>query len=91
MPTTVDKIEVKVTNKIITSDVIRDGVKDAIREISYEEDQKLLMEKKRRVPNGIYSNTSQENPPIESGGELIPFDITDGERELLRMFYSKDD
>ena len=53
---------------------------------------KIEIEKKETViPDGIYSNTSQEEAPIESGGELIPFNLTDGERELLRMFYSKND
>lgn len=86
-----DKIEIKVTGKSITSEVIRDGVKSAIREIAYEDEQEKLFEKKKRKPEQIYSSISQEEPPIESGGELIPFNITDGEKEILRQFYSKSD
>ena len=85
------KIEVKVSGKNITSEVVRDGVKDAIREIAYEDEQEKILEKKRKTPEQVYSSISQEEPPIQSGGELIPFDITDGERELLRQFYSKSD
>jgi len=90
-PTTPDKIEVKVTGKSITSEVIRDGVKEAIREISYEDEQERLIAKKNKTPDMVYSSISQKKPVIESGGELIPFNITDGERELLRQFYGKSD
>ena len=89
--TTPGKVEVKVTGKSITSKVIRDGVKDAIREIAYEDEQERLFEKKRRVAEKIYNSAEAEELPIESGGELIPFDISDNEREILRQFYSKSD
>ena len=88
---TPDKIEVKVTGKNITSEVIRDGVKDAIREITYEDEQERLFEKKRRQPDIIYNSSELKEPIIESDGELIPFNIGDNEREILRQFYSKSD
>lgn len=89
--TSPDKVEIKVTERAITSEVIRDGVKSAIREITYEDEQERLFEKKRRVAEKIYNSAEAEELPIESGGELIPFDISDSEREILRQFYSKDD
>ena len=90
-PDTPDKIEVKVTNRNITSEVIRDGVKEALREISFEDEQERLLEKKRKTPETVYSSISQEELPINSGGELIPFNLTDRDKELLRMFYNKTD
>jgi len=91
IPSTPNKIEVRVTDRAITSEVIRDGVKSAIREITYEDEQEQLFEKKRRAPEQVYSSASQEEEPIESGGELIPFDLTEREKASLRMFYSKSD
>ena len=90
-PATPDKIEVKITGRNITSEVVRDGVKDAIREIAYEDDQEKILEKKRKTPESVYSSVSQKEPVIDSGGELIPFDLTEKEKESLRLFYGKGD
>ena len=84
-------IEVKVSNKNITSEVIRDGVKAALQEIVYEQEQEKIFEKKRRSPEYVYSSAELKEPIIKSNGELIPFNITDNERETLRQFYSSDD
>ncbi len=86
-----DKVEVNVSGRNITSEVVRDGVKDAIREIAFEDEQQKLIEKKKRVPEKVYSSSDQEELPINSGGELIPFDLTEKEKESLRLFYGEGD
>ena len=76
----------------ITPDVIRDGVKSALREINYEEQDDKLNKSRMEPPNYVYSTATHNDEFIkESGGDLIPFGLTDKERETLRMFYSKDD
>lgn len=79
--------EVKVVGRPITSEVVRDGVKDAIREISIEEEQRRSFEKKRRLPESVHHTGQQENRVPRSGGNLIPYGLTDQEKELLDMFY----
>lgn len=85
-----DKIQVKVDNKIINSDVIRDGVKSAIQEIIYENEQEKILTKKMRRPESFYinNNSSNDRPVKRSGGNLIPFNMTDEEKSVLEMFYS---
>ena len=90
-PTTPDKIEVKVTGKSITSEVIRDGVKEAIREISFEDEQERLIAKKNKTPDVVYSSTQQDEPVRKSGGNLIPYGLTESEKIALEMFYGNED
>ncbi len=57
-----------------------------------EENDKRLVEyaksKKKLMPTGgIHSSRELEDRPIRSGGELIPFGLSDAEKELLRDFY----
>ena len=85
-----DKIEVKVSGKSITSEVIRDGFKDAIREIAYEDEQERLIQKKNRPSEQIYSSYPKDEPVKNSGGNLIPFGLSSSEKEVLEMFYNKD-
>lgn len=40
-------------------------------------------------PLGLYSGIPDEGI-IRSGGELIPQNITDSEKDILRMFYNED-
>ena len=87
---TPNKIKIKIIERT-TSETIHGGVKSAIREITYEDEQEKLFEKKRKVPEQIYSSISQKKEHIDSGGELIPFDLTEKERESLKLFYSKSD
>jgi hypothetical protein len=83
-------IEVKVSGKSITSEVIRDGVKSAIQEIAYEEEQERIHDKKMKNPDHIISTTQQDEPVRKSGGNLIPYGLTDSERTVLEMFYDRD-
>lgn len=70
---------------------VREGVKSAIKELEEEKEQReLLMEKldEQHLPDRMMSSIPDEET-IRSGGELIPFNISDGEKELLRMFYNE--
>ena len=44
---------------------------------------------KRMPTGGIWSGRQVQDRPINSGGELIPFGISEGEKQLLRDFYDK--
>lgn len=86
-PPSTDKIEVKVSGKNITSDVIRDGVKSALQEISYEQEQEKIHERKLRTPEHMYSTSPQDTPVRRSGGNLVPYGLSDSEKAALEMFY----
>ena len=89
-PTEPGKVEVKVSGKNITSEVIRDGVKDAIREIAFEDEQQKQMEQKQRVAESIYSSFPKDEPVRNSGGNLVPYGLTEAEKEALEMFLGKE-
>ena len=41
--------------------------------------------------DSIYTtSTSRETPVKHSGGDLVPYGLSDHDRELLEMFYEKD-
>jgi hypothetical protein len=57
------------------------------------EAERLLVEyaKKhhKRIPDGgIWSSRETQDRPINSGGELIPFGISEAEKQILRDFYN---
>lgn len=79
------QISIKQSN--VTSEMIRDGVKDALREIKAENELEKTLEKKRRAPDHIYSTLTREEKPIKSDGDLIPIDLPEEDKEILRMFY----
>jgi hypothetical protein len=78
------------SDKSITPEIIRDGIRSALQEITYNEEQEKLHEKKMKSPDYIYS-TSHHDDPIISDGDLIPYGLTEKERTTLEMFYNKDD
>ena len=86
-PITADKIEVKVVGKSITADVIRDGVKNAIREIAQEDEQERLFDKKKKTAEQVYSSMPKDTPVRNSGGNLVPYGLSDSEKAILEMFY----
>ena len=56
------------------------------------ESDKLLVEyaikhNKRQPTGGVWSSREAHDKPINSGGELIPFGISDVEKQILRDFY----
>ena len=80
-------IEVKVSNKNITSEVIRDGFKDAIKELEFEKEKEKENRNMFKNPESMYSSTPQDEPVRHSGGNLIPFGLTESEKASLEMFY----
>lgn len=86
-PITSDKIEVKVSGKNITSDVIRDGVKSALQEMAFEKEQEKIHDKKMNRPENVYSSVPQDTPVRRSGGNLVPYGLSDDEKAALEMFY----
>ena len=91
LPSPEDRIEVKVSGgKTITSEVVRDGVKNAIREISYEDELEKSLQKKKFAAEQVYSSSPKDEPVRHSGGNLVPYGLTDSEKTVLEMFYEKD-
>lgn len=86
-----DKIQVKVQGNSVKVETIRDGVKAAMQELAYEKEQEALFIKKSKRAEHIYSNTNQSDAPVKhSGGNLVPFNLTDEEKEVMEMFYGND-
>jgi len=81
------KVHVTEKNVSISSAVIRDGVKSALREIQYEDERKKMETTTSRKPSGVYS-TNRPQEVTNSGGELIPFNLSDEDKKLLNMFYN---
>lgn len=44
---------------------------------------------KKMPTGGIWNGREVQDRPINSGGELIPFGLSDGEKQLLRDFYNE--
>lgn len=43
-----------------------------------------------KFPETIYSSNQKDNIVRKSDGDLIPFNLSDREKDLLNMFYSND-
>jgi hypothetical protein len=72
-------------------DSVKDGVKSAIKELEYEKEEgELLMQSISRENQGmgVFSSIKEEDP-IDTHGELIPNNLTDSEKDILRMFYNE--
>lgn len=57
------------------------------------EAEKLLVEyamkhNKRQPTGGIWSSREAQDRPINSGGELIPANLSSAEKQILRDFYN---
>jgi hypothetical protein len=81
--------KIKSFDNNITSDMIHDGVKSAMQEISYEEQVKKTNKRRTDIPTPIYS-TLQHDEPVVSDGDLIPYGLTEKEKATLEMFYNGD-
>lgn len=46
--------------------------------------------KERKYPEYIYNSNGGNIKVNDTGGELVPFNLSDGEKELLNMFYGKE-
>jgi hypothetical protein len=72
-------------------DSIRGGVKSAIKELEYEkEEEELLMHSidGNRQGMGVFSSTTDDEP-VNTHGDLIPANLSDSDKEILRMFYNE--
>jgi predicted phage-related endonuclease len=54
--------------------------------------EKLLMEyaqkHNKQVPaGGIHSSREIQNQPVKSDGDLVPFNLSQQEKDILQMFY----
>jgi hypothetical protein len=71
---------------------VREGMKSAIRELESEKEiEKEIMDKLKNVDKnmGIYASTDSSDGPVKrSGGNLIPFGLSEEEKRLLEMFYN---
>lgn len=70
---------------------VHNGLKSAIKELEYEkEEHELLMkglDQGQKGAMGVF-NTSNQEEPIDTQGYLIPANLNETEKELLRMFYN---
>jgi hypothetical protein len=79
----------KNTKNIGLEKSIREGIKSAIEEIEYKKERETEFSKESKRVNrnlGVYISTN-DSGPVESDGDLIPFNATEEEKEILRMFY----
>lgn len=70
---------------------VHDGIKSALKEIEEEKIQEEeLMKSLDNVqsPDSVFSSIPDEEP-IRTGGLLIPANLSDSEKEILRMFYNQ--
>jgi hypothetical protein len=81
---------ISIKSSKITPEIIRDGVKAAIQELSYEEEKSKEFEKKRRGPEQIYGTVKDDGFVKYSGGNLVPYNLTRSEKSLLEMFYGNE-
>jgi succinyl-CoA synthetase beta subunit len=85
---TPEKIQVNVSGKIITSEVVRDGVKSALQEIENEKEFEKSLRDKMKTSERVYSSSESDVVVRNSGGDLIPFNLSNEEKEVLNMFYN---
>jgi len=85
---TPEKIQVNVSDKNITSEIVRDGVKSALQEIENEKKLEKTIKNKMKFSERVYSSSENDAVVRNTGGELIPFNLSQKEKELLNMFYN---
>jgi 5'-deoxynucleotidase YfbR-like HD superfamily hydrolase len=82
----------KKSTPVSTPDIetsVKEGVKSAIKELEEEKSQEEEFLKKLDKPAmGVFSTTNREEEPINTK-DLIPVNLSEGEKELLRMFYNQ--
>ena len=92
IPITSDKIQVNLvggSGKVITSDTIRDGVKSAFQEMEYEKEQEKVFYQKNKSAGAVYSSIPKDSPVKNSGGNLVPYNLSDDDKRLVEMFYGE--
>ena len=83
------QIIVKNEQNLDLEDSVRGGMKQAIKELEHEKEEHDLLMKRldQKGAMGVF-NTSNAEEPIDTKGYLIPANLTEDEKELLRMFYN---
>jgi len=92
-PIIVEKERIVEKHSAVTMErAVREGMKSAIREMESEKkiEKEIMNKLKRDNKNmGIYATTDGSDEPVKSsGGNLVPFGLTEEEKYLLNMFYS---
>jgi len=64
-------------------------IKDEIRDVPMRTKSDVNI-KRMKSPENIYSSNEYGVKVKDSGGELIPFNLSDEEKELLNSFYRRD-
>lgn len=71
---------------------VREGMKSAIRELENEKQIQKEIEatlKRKDEDMGVYASTDDGESPVKrSGGNLVPFGLSDEEKRVLEMFYN---
>ena len=85
------KLIKKKESKINIERSVKEGMKSAIKELEEEKNQeeelmKLLKSKNTAI--GIFSSNDRVEEPINTT-DLIPANLTDSEKDILRMFYNQ--
>lgn len=83
--------DIIVKNDNIESSV-KCGIKNALRELEFENQQEKQLIRsldKNTLGFGVFSSNNKEEEPILTGGDLIPSNLSDSEKEILRMFYNQ--
>ena len=72
---------------------IKDGFISAVKELEYEKEQEAelfkTIKEKSNQSDGVYSSAQRDEEIINSGGELIPMNLSSDERQILRDFYNE--
>lgn len=82
------------SSSVIMERAIREGLKSAIRELDSErqiERDILDTLKNKDKDTGIYTSIENNDAPVKhSGGNLVPFGLSENEKKILEMFYGND-
>jgi hypothetical protein len=83
-------IKVDVSGRNVTPETIRDGVKSAFQEMEQEKEYQKERKNKIKFSERVYSSTESGVTVNNTGGDLVPFNLSDNDKELLNMFYNAD-
>lgn len=71
---------------------VREGMKSAVRELENEKQIQKEIEatlKRNNEDMGVYASTDDSEVPVKrSGGNLVPFGLSDEEKKVLEVFYN---
>lgn len=86
-----DKPIIESQNKNITAEMVRDGVKAALQEVDYEKEQEKSFHNHNKIKfsESIYTSHPKDVPVTKSGGNLVPYGLSDEDKVVLEMFYGK--